>query len=349
MKSEKSYISDNIKKLKNSEIEIEGEVTSSQLILDRQVVFKKIAKDVEIPGFRKGQAPEKLIIERVGEMAILKEAAELCIARAYEDMIVDNKLDVIGRPEVVITKLAQNSSLCFKIKTAVMPEVKLGNYTKTAKEIASGEEKIEVDEKEVEEVLNQIRNPEKTEGAQDENKKSTDDKNLPPLTDEFAKSLGLKDLADLKEKIKENLKQQKSVKAKGKRRMLIVDEIAKNTAIDLPLLLVESELQKMMASFQDRVEKSGLKFKDYLIEAKTTEEKIREEWKPQAEKKAKAQLILNKIAEEQKIIVDPKKLESEMELVIKQYPQANKESAKIFIETILKNEAVFEFLEKLSS
>ena len=319
--------------------------SKEQLDLDRQTVFKKIAKDIEIPGFRKGQAPDKLIIERVGEMAVLKEAAELCIACAYEDMIVDNKLDPIGRPEVVITRLAPNNNLCFKIRTAVMPEVKLSNYTKIAKEKKPGTEKIEVTEKEIEEVLNQIRNPEKTGG---ENDTPTSDKELPPPTDDFAKSLGLKDLNDLKDKIKENLRQQKLVKEKGKRRMSIVEEIAKGTTVDLPFLLVESELQKMMASFRDRIEESGMKFKDYLTNAKTTEEKIREEWKPQAEKKAKVQLILNKIAEEQKIVADPKKLESEMELVIKQYPQANKESAKIFVETILKNEAVFEFLEKLA-
>ncbi|MEK7552399.1 MAG: trigger factor [Patescibacteria group bacterium] len=345
MKSKKSYLSANIKKLKNSEIEIEVEIGLENLNNERGVVFEKIRKDAEIPGFRKGQAPEAMIIKKVGEMAILKEAAELCIGQAYEDIITDNKIDAIGKPEVVITKLAPNNSLCFKIKTVVLPEITLGNYTKIAKQFGPEKEKIEVNQKEVEEVLNQIRNPEKTPGEENVSPKN----DLPPLTDEFAKSLGLKDLNDLKEKIKENLKQQKLVKAKGKRRMSIVDEIAKSATIDLPFLLVESELQKMMAEFQDRVENSGLSFKDYLTNAKTTEEKMREEWKPQAEKKAKVQLILNKIAEDQKITADPKKLESEMKLIMEQYPKANKESAKIFIETILTNEAVFEFLEKLST
>jgi len=341
----KSYSKINIKKLKNSEIEIEGEIDLEHLNSARKIVFEKIRKGVLIQGFRKGQAPEKLVIERVGEMAILKEAAELCIGQAYEDIITHDRIDAIGKPEVVITKLAPNNNLCFKIKTAVLPEVKLGHYTKIAKEIGPEEEKVEVTEKEIEEVLNEIRNPEKPQG---ENVTPPSSENqLLPLTDEFAKSLGLKDLSDLKDKIKENLRQQKLVKAKGKRRMAIVEEIASGATIDLPVLLVESELQKMMASFQDRVEESGLQFKDYLTNAKTTDEKIREEWRPQAEKKARVQLVLNKIAEEQKIIADPKKLESEMKLIMEQYPKANKESAKIFVETIIKNEAVFEFLEKI--
>lgn len=82
-----------------------------------------------------------------------------------------------------------------------------------------------------------------------------------------------------------------------------------------------------------------------MEKTKADEEKIRRDWRPQAEKRAQSQLVLNKIAAVEKITADPRILEQEVEKVIKEYPGADRNRAEIFVETILINTAVLEFLE----
>ena len=114
----------------------------------------------------------------------------------------------------------------------------------------------------------------------------------------------------------------------------------------MPKILVEGELERMTTQFREELEMAGADFDEYLGKIKTTQEKLREEWRPQAEKRAKIQLILNKISDEQKIKPTEKEIEGEIEKIVSAYPEANRERARIFVETILKNESVFKLLEE---
>ncbi len=326
-----------INKLANSEMEIILEINKDKLEERRAKILKQYAENTELPGFRKGKAPENLIVERVGEIKILEEAAEETVREIYPQVLAEHQIQAIGRPDVSITKLARGNELGVKIKTAVVPEVKLADYKKIATEDKSVvQENPEITDEEVEKVIESVQQARKDgEGK------------VPEIDDDFARELGnFADLADLKQKIRENLRRDKKHREKSKKRTAIIDKIINSSKIELPEILVASELEKMLAEFKEQIESAGMAFKDYLDKIKSDEEKIRKDWRPQAEKRAQGQLVLNKIAAVENITADPKILEQEVEKIMREYPSADRSRAEIFVETILINNAVLEFLEK---
>ena len=121
-----------IEKLKNSEVEITGAIPFEELEKHRAESMKRLGENISVDGFRKGHVPEKVIVEKVGEMSILNEMAEKALQASYLDILLINKIDAVTSPEITITKLAPNNPLEFKIKVAVMPEIKLPDYKKIA-------------------------------------------------------------------------------------------------------------------------------------------------------------------------------------------------------------------------
>ena len=157
METKKHYANIKITKLKNSEIEITGEISAERLATCKTEALKKITKNAEMDGFRKGHVPSSVVSAKIGEAGLLEEASEIALAEEYPKIVIDHKLDVISRPEISITKMAFGNPLEFKIKTTVMPEIKLADYKKIAKGIMAKEESTEVTEKEIEAVILEIR------------------------------------------------------------------------------------------------------------------------------------------------------------------------------------------------
>jgi trigger factor len=145
------------KKLPDSRLEIHASVPSDRFDGYRSDAIKNIGKEVELPGFRKGHVPEKILSSRIGEAAILEEMAELAISRAYAEIIVTEKIDALGRPEVRITKIASGNPLEFTVVTDVFPTVKLPDYKKIASKNAKKKEKVEVSDDDVERTIVEVR------------------------------------------------------------------------------------------------------------------------------------------------------------------------------------------------
>ena len=341
--AQKIYHTKDIKKLDNSEIEIEGEIKSEHLKSYRDKALEEMRKNAELPGFRKGHVPESMLIGKVGELSILEEGAYQAIREALPQLLSEHEYDFIGAPEVTITKIAQGEPLGFKIKIAVMPEVKLADYKKIAKEENLKEApKIEVSEKEVEEAIGQIlksvaHNHDKNENAP-----------LPEINDELVKKLGdFKDVADFKIKIKEIIYKEKKNKTREKKRLEIVERIISDSKMSLPKILIENELDKMEAQFRDDIEKMGMKVEDYLKHLKKSFEDMRKEWRPDAEKRGKLQIVLSHIAISEKIQADKEQVEKETAHLLEHHKDANPAKAKEYMEMVMTNQKVFEFLESV--
>ncbi len=342
-----------ITKLDKSRVEITGSISADTFESFRKKALENINNEVTIDGFRKGKVPEATLVAKVGEMNIMEEMAELALSQAYPKIVIDEKIDAIGRPEIQITKIAKGNPLEFKIITAVVPEVKLGDYKKIAKEEKGKKSEIaEVTEKEVADAILNIRRSRADHSGHDHEKMSATehekavDASLPEFDDAFVKSLGnFTDIADFKAKIKVMIAEEKKNKEKDKKRISISDKLIETCLMELPDILVDSELGRMESQFSDDVARMGVKIEDYMKHAKKTIEDLRKDWRPHAEKKAKLQLILNKIAEAEKIIVDPKEIESEVNLIVEHYKDADRERAAVYAETVLMNERVFKFLE----
>ena len=354
----------NVKKLPKSEVEIEGELAAEAFELYFDRALNKIGAEVEVDGFRKGKVPQNILLSKVPEIRILEEMAEMALEEHYPKILENEKLDVIARPEISITKLARKNPLGFKIKTALVPEIKLPDYKKIAKKITSeitdAEKNIEVTEKEVEDTIIDIRKaraPKKhiteeaknhfcKEGEKCEHEHKEEKEELPELNDEFVKALGpFENVEDFKKKLKDNIKLEKENQQKEKTRLKIVEKIIDNTEIEMPEILIEIELNKILYRMESDITQMGLKFEDYLKHLNKTVEDLKKEFRKDAEKKAKLGLVLNEISKIEKIKADEKQVAKEVAMILEHYKDADPERAKIHAENVLTNEAVFQFLE----
>lgn len=348
----KNYKDIKINQLPERELEIIGTIPAEKMAEMREKALEKLKESVELPGFRKGNAPLELVAQKVGEMRLLEESAEMALSEEYPNIIEENKIDPIGRPEIQITKMAPGNDLEFKIKTALYPEVKLSDYKKIAKKESGEAKEVSVSDKEVDDVIQNIRKNiahEKmhAEHGPDHKHGEIEEKDLPEVNEDFVKMLGdFKDLADLKNKIKENIKIEKELKEKDKKRTEILNKIMEESKIDLPRIIVEGELEKMLAQFKDDIAKNGVSYEDYLKHIKKTEEDIKKDWNETAIKRAKSQVILNTIAKDEKITPKEEDIKKEMENILAHYKDADRFRVRMYVETFLTNELVFRFLEE---
>jgi FKBP-type peptidyl-prolyl cis-trans isomerase (trigger factor) len=311
-----------VSELPGSEALITGEISLPFLVAHRAEALKNLNDAVSLPGFRAGKVPEDVLVKKVGEMKVIEESAEIALARIYADVIKESGINALGRPEVSITKMAPGVALEFKIKVAVEPKFSLPDYKAVAKKVFS--------EKEVEQKVEDI-----------------EITNLIEEIDKRGIRPELKEGEKLEEKIRENLLKDKQERALEGRRLKVMGELVEKTKIDPPKLLVEAELSKMLSQFREDIERMGVRWPDYLEKIDKTEEAVREEWRTQALSRLKAELIISKIAEEEKIEPKKEELEHEAGHILSHYPDADPTRVRIYAFTQLRNKAVFDFLESL--
>ena len=336
-----------IKNLPKSSIEITVTVPSSEWEKHRGEAVKELNESVTLDGFRKGKVPESILIQKLGEGAILEETAEIAVSHAYGTIIRDKKLHPVGRPKVELTKIAKGNPLEFRLTTAILPEVALPDYIKIAKK--NGElEKSEVSDKEIEETVTRIMDmrahkDHDHEADPDHKEKTT----VPELTDEYVKTLGKFDsVTEFKEKLKSQIAEEKSQKAKDKRRSAILDAIVEKTNLELPDVIIDGEVERMVDQFKGDIARVGGTWEDYLAHSKKTDESIRKEWRGDGEKRAKTQLIIDAIGEKEKIEPKDEDVAMHVESLIKAYPEADEEKAEDYVRYTETNRLVVAFLEK---
>lgn len=336
-----------------SEVLIEGEVSEELVLKHRANALKNIQKNAEAPGFRKGHVPENILVERIGELTILGEAGEEALNEVFPSIIESEKLVVLGSPEVAITKLAPGNPLGFRMTVSVLPVVKLPNYKKIVGVEMSKDSDTDVLENDIEDVIKEIRKNfahAKMHEGKDEHDHShgeMKDEDLPEFNDDFVKTIGeFTDVADFRAKARENLKKEKEFRAREKKRMAALESVLAETEFSVPKALIESELAKMLAQFKDDVTRTGASYEEYIKHVNKTEEDIRKEWREPAEKKAKVQLIINKISEEEKIVPDSEKVRAETEKLLLAYQGVDPVRARAYVSQMMLNEKVMEFLEE---
>lgn len=142
-----------VEKLPESKVKIKFQVPAEMVDQYIDKAYKDLSKDITLPGFRPGKAPKHLIEEKVGSEAIHNKALELLFPFAYAEAITQEKIIAVGRPEVRVTKFAPGNPADLEAEVSVLPEVELGNYKKLVVEKKS----TEVDEKDIEKVIENIR------------------------------------------------------------------------------------------------------------------------------------------------------------------------------------------------
>lgn len=327
------------KELPDSQVELKGAIPTEELAAYKDTALGHIAEHLELPGFRPGKVPKDMVLKKVGEMAVLEEALELLVKDFYPELIEAQQLDAVGRPEVRVTKLAPGNPVELSIIATVYPAVVLPkDWQKTGERIALEAAAPATDE----ELAQTLESLQKSRTTKDADGKEV----VPELTDEFAKSVGaFESLEALKEQIRKGISEEKARAARDTRRGKIIDQVLAGTQVAIPKVFVESELEKILSQMREDVARFGMSFEDYLKNSGKTEESIRNDFREQATKRAKLQLTLNKIANEEKLEVDPTAVESELKHALEHFPDANPELVKIHIETVLRNELALKLLE----
>lgn len=358
-------------------VTITGELPFEELEKQRTGAVATIAKDVTVDGFRKGHVPENVLIRTVGEMAILNEMAERALSHAYPEIVAHHNLDVIGYPQISITKLAKDNPLGFTITVAVVPDIKLPDYTKIAKESNTEKESKEVTDediaKQIDDILRQKiayerlqekagKQTDTTEHIHDETCTHNDKTEtaeagqkeiaLPELTDEYVATLGkpgqFTNVDDFKNKIREHLTLEKARDVDSRHRAKITDSIVEKAELELPQVLIDAEINQMLSQMEEDLTRAQLKMADYLVHIKKTKEELLADWTPSAEKRAKLQLILNEIAKKENITPDPSIVDNEVSRLLEQYKDADEKRVRIYITSVLTNEEVLKKLEKMA-
>ncbi|MBI3632160.1 MAG: hypothetical protein HY225_01810 [Candidatus Vogelbacteria bacterium] len=342
-----------VKKLEKSQVEIAGEISAEEFNSYWKRAVENLSNSVKIDGFRTGHIPEDILIKNIGESAILDTAAELALKHNYPKIILENKIEAIGRPAISITKIAKNNPLGFKILTAVIPKLTLPDYKSIAKKVfeESRGKEIRVEDKEVEDLILELRRRRahlETKHEHTANEAAPKDEDLTPFDDVFVKTLGdFKDVPDFKEKMKVNIKLEKEVAEKESARFKTMEAVNEKSEMELPEILVENELNKGISQMRAEVEREGLEFDEYLKGVKKTVDDIRKEARPKAEKSVRYNLILKNIAKSEALSVPDEEIDKEAKKLLEVYEGADLDSARIYVEDILLNNKVFQYLEEL--
>ncbi|KJJ41374.1 trigger factor [Bacillus subtilis] len=359
--------------------------------------FKKVVKQVSIPGFRKGKIPRGLFEQRFGVEALYQDALDILLPVEYPKAVEEAGIEPVDRPEIDVEKIEKGESLIFTAKVTVKPEVKLGDY----KGLGIEKEDTAVTDEDVQNELKALQERQaelvvKEEGAVEEGNTVVLDfegfvdgeafeggkaenyslevgsgsfipgfedqlvgleagaekdvevtfpeeyhaedlagkpavfkvkiheikaKELPELDDEFAKDIDeeVETLAELTEKTKKRLEEAKENEADAKLREELVLKASENAEIDVPQAMVDTELDRMLKEFEQRLQMQGMNLELYTQFSGQDEAALKEQMKEDAQKRVKSNLTLEAIAKAENLEVSDEEVDAELTKMAEAY------------------------------
>ena len=254
-----------------------------EVILD-QKEFKKHWDDaynyaianIHLKGFRPGTAPKELADAAIDKEKVFSEAANDAVRNSLDEISKDNNWVIIDKPQVTVDE--HNTGLKYKVVLTIFPEVKLGNYKKIAKQIFSefveSAKAIKVEPAEVDKAIEWVRQSRKKDDI------------VPEFNDEFVKTLGnFQNVEEFRKNVTDGLRMEKEFREKDKARARVLEEIVKDSKIDVPNIMIERTLDRIAGDKND----------------------LRDKFRDKAKENVLGNLVLYKIAEEEKLNFDPEK------------------------------------------
>ncbi|WP_100331758.1 trigger factor [Bacillus xiapuensis] len=144
---------------------------------------------------------------------------------------------------------------------------------------------------------------------------------LPELNDEFAKEAdeGAETLAELKEKVKNRLQEQKKTEAEQALRDTLVEKAVANAEMDIPEVMVESEIDRMLQEFTQNLSMQGMNLDLYYQISGQSETELRDQMKENAETRVRTSLTLEAIAQAENLQASEEDVEKELEKMSEQF------------------------------
>ncbi|WP_077618986.1 trigger factor [Bacillus sinesaloumensis] len=368
-------------------VEVDAETFNNGL----DEAFKKVVKQVNVPGFRKGKMPRGMFEKRFGVESLYQDALDIVLPDAYENAIKETGIEPVDRPEVDVEQIEKGQNLIFTAKVTVKPEVKLGEYKgleveklddtvtdedvdaeikqlqeRNAELVVKEEGTVEngdtvvidfegfVDgeafeggkaenhtleigsgsfipgfeeqlvgvaagaEKDVEVTFPEEYHAENLAGKPATFKVKVHEikaKELPELDDEFAKDVDdeVETLEELKAKTRTRLEETKKRDAENSLKDTLIEKASENAEIDIPEAMVNTELDRMVREFEQRLQMQGMNLELYFQFSGQDENALREQMKEDAGKRVRVNLTLEAIAKVENIEVTEEEINAELE------------------------------------
>jgi FKBP-type peptidyl-prolyl cis-trans isomerase (trigger factor) len=227
-----------MQKQKNGQIELTLTIPAETITKTRAGVVAELAREVEIPGFRKGKAPVAKAAAAIAEEKIAQKILQKLLPRYFTEAVNEHKVRPAIMPRFEIVSVEKDKDWQVKAITCEVPEVKLGAYKKAIKAISSKKEL-----------------------------------------------------------------------AKAEKEQKVLEALLAAIKIDLPEFLIEEEVNLRLLQLVERLDKLGLSLEKYLASVSKDAKSLRAEYAQEATRSIKVELILNAIAEQEKIKVAPQEVE----------------------------------------
>lgn len=133
------YVKTDLESLSPTRVKLTVELPFDELQPSFDKAYASIAKQVSVPGFRKGKVPARVIEQRFGRGAVLEEAINDAVPKAYEDALREKEIVPVGRPEVDVTEIEDGEKVTFTAEVDVRPEFELPDYKAITVEVDAAE------------------------------------------------------------------------------------------------------------------------------------------------------------------------------------------------------------------
>ncbi|MDQ1733512.1 MAG: trigger factor [Pseudonocardiales bacterium] len=128
-----------VENLSPTRVKLAVEVPFDELKSSLDEAYKAIGSQVRVPGFRPGKVPARIIDQRVGRAAVLEEAINKALPKAYSDAVRDSGVKALGQPDIEVTKLEDNEELAFTAEVDVRPDISVPSYANLAVTVEDAE------------------------------------------------------------------------------------------------------------------------------------------------------------------------------------------------------------------
>ncbi len=142
-----------VENLSETRVKLTVEIPFEDLTESIQQAYKRIGSQVNIPGFRRGKVPTRIIDQRFGRGVVLEEVVNEEVPKAYDEAVRENELRPLGQPEVEVTQIEDGELISFTAEVDVTPQFDLPDYKGLAVEVSDSV----VADADVEEQVEQLR------------------------------------------------------------------------------------------------------------------------------------------------------------------------------------------------
>jgi trigger factor len=377
---EETTLKSTVEQLSPTRVRINVEVPFDELKPSFDRAYRKLAKQVRIPGFRPGKAPARVLESRLGRGVVLDEVVNEAIPAKYLEAVNGDEIRTLGRPDIEVTKIEDGDSLAFSAEVDVRPDItvpafgelsvsvddieiqdsdvdtqldelraRFGTLTGVERPVRSGDFVVidlsaTVDGEPVEDASTtglsyEVGSGELVDGIDDalagaeagETKTfttqllagehngrdaevavtvtSVKERELPTADDDFAQLASefdtLEELrADLRERVARVNRMQQAVQARDK----VLDALLDSVEVPLPEGVVDSEIEVRKHDAVHAFDHDEAKFAEWLTTQGQTIEEFDTEVRGEAEKAVRTQLVLDSIADAEKVDVNDSEL-----------------------------------------